>query len=259
MQLDDFIQDVARGAGEIIKSKYHITKTWRAKTSRGDIVTEVDEESERYILGRLCGEYPEYAVLSEESGASGEGETAWVVDPLDGTRNYMMGIPFFCVSIGLSKNGRAEAGAIYDPIHDEMFYSRRGAGAFMNGVPIVVSKETSVEDCVISVSWVKHKVNRTRFIEYIEDLSKDTSYFRRFGSAALVMAYVACGRLHGYMQGGLHPWDVAAGVCLIEEAGGVVTDFEGNPIDLRCKDIEMVTANPALHSILINEVIGKHR
>ena len=261
MEIGEFVQDVARGAGEIIRSRFHLTKTWRTKTNRGDIVTETDTDSEKYIIDRLNAEYPQYCVLSEESGASGTGDcdTRWVVDPLDGTRNFAMGIPFFCVSIGLSLGGRAQLGAIYDPIHDEMFYSSRGEGAFLNGQPIAVSKETSVEDCIISVSWVKHKVDRIKFIEYIEELSRDTSYFRRFGAAALVMSYVACGRVDGYLQGGLHPWDVAAGVCLIEEAGGVVTDFDGQPVDLRCQDIEIVMGNPDLHSILLNDVIGSHR
>ena len=197
-------------------------------------------------------------ILSEESGALGNesGEITWVIDPIDGTRNYKVGIPFFCVSIGAAKQGVAQMGAVYDPMHDEMFFAERGRGAYLNGERIEVSKDSSMEDCIVSVSWVKRKVDGTKYIEYIQKLSRDTSYFRRLGSAALVLSYVACGRIDGYLQGGLNPWDVAAGVVLIEEAGGVVTDFQGKPIDLSKKDIEIVTGNRDIHSILLNQVIG---
>ncbi len=258
MQLDEFIQDVARGAGRIAKDKFHKAKKWRTKTDRGDIVTEVDEECERYIIDRVTRQYPQDRILSEESGALGNesGEITWVIDPIDGTRNYKVGIPFFCVSIGAAKQGVAQAGAVYDPTHDEMFFAERGRGAYLNGERIEVSKDCSMEDCIVSVSWVKRKVDGTKYIEYIQKLSRDTSYFRRLGSAALVLSYVACGRIDGYLQGGLNPWDVAAGVVLIEEAGGVVTDFQGKPIDLSKRDIEIVTGNRDIHSILLNQVIS---
>lgn len=261
VQMEEFIQDVARGAGEIVRQRFHTKKTWRAKSGPGDVVTEVDEEAERYILGRITSQFPNDSILSEECGAIGAGEEGrvWVIDPIDGTRNYMMGVPFFCVSIGVALAGVPGIGAIYDPIHDEMFFAQRGRGASLNGESIRVSDETSLEDSVISVSWVKEKTDRRRFIEYIEALSRDTSYFRRFGSAALVMAYVACGRLHGYLQAGLNPWDVAAGVVIVEEAGGVVSDFKGNPIDVRKKDIEIVTGSPRFHSVLLNDVILRDR
>jgi myo-inositol-1(or 4)-monophosphatase len=139
-----------------------------------------------------------------------------------------------------------------------MFFAERGRGAFLNGELISVCTEESMEDSLVSVSWVKRKVDRRVFVDYIEHLSRDTSYFRRFGTAALVMAYVASGRIHAYLQGGLNPWDVAAGVIIIEEAGGVVTDFDGRPIDLRDPDIEILTANPVLHSLLMKKVIS-HR
>lgn len=260
MELDAFIQDVAKGAGQILMEWYHSEKAWHTKGDRGDIVTEVDELSEKYILGRIQKVYPDDHILSEEAGSVGEvGEDRreWIIDPLDGTRNYMMGIPFFCVSIGVTRGGVAEAGAVYDPMHDEMFYARRGRGATLNGEPISVSPEKELEDSIVSVSWVKRKADRNRFVRYIEELSKDTSYFRRFGSAALVLCYIASGRLHAYIQAGLNPWDVAAGVVIIEEAGGVITDFEGKPLDLRDRRIEVVTANPDLHSLIMNKVIGR--
>jgi myo-inositol-1(or 4)-monophosphatase len=259
--LDGFIQDIARGAGQIQIERRNAFGKARSKSGRGDFVTEVDEACERYLIDAIRKERPNASILSEESGASGrqDAEEVWIMDPLDGTRNYVEGIPFFCVSVGMVVSGRVEAGAIYDAVHDEMFYARRGAGAFLNGEAIRVSAQELLDDCLISVAWVKRKVDRTDFLDYIDEISEETSYFRRYGSAALAMAYVACGRSDGYLQGGLNPWDVAAGVVLVEEAGGVLTDFDGSAVDVFNPDIELVAANPAIHSILLNDVIRKCR
>lgn len=257
MELSEFVQDIAREAGRIVRDRFHTTKTFRQKTDRGDIVTEVDELSEAYIVDRIIKEYPEHCILCEESGLLGNqnGDHVWIIDPIDGTRNYMTGIPFFCVSIGIAKNGLAQLGVIYDPIHDEMFFAQRGKGAYLNSEPISVSSEKSLNDSIVSVSWVKNKVDGRKFVRYIEEISNETSYFRRLGSAALAMAYIACGRLDAYMQGGLNPWDVAAGVVLIEEAGGVLSDFTSKAIDLTKKHVEIVTANPNIHLILMDKII----
>ncbi len=259
MSIGQFMQDIARDAGQIQRETYHKVKDWRTKSGRGDIVTEVDLACEKLIIERIRQQYPSDPILSEEAGALGleEDRPVWVIDPLDGTRNYMAGIPFFCVSIGLVRKGVAELGVVYDPTHDEMFYARLGEGAFLNGESIRVSDECCLEDCIISVAWVKRKVDHEQFTHFIDRLGRETSYFRRFGSAALAACYVACGRVHAYLQGGLNPWDMAAGVCLIQEAGGLVTDFHGAPIDLRKKKIEIVTANPELHSALMDEIMRR--
>lgn len=256
MNLNDFIQSMARDAGQIQKDAFRKANTWRTKSGRGDIVTEIDEACDKLIIGRIKQEFPNDPILSEEAGAIGveEDRPVWIIDPLDGTRNYMMGIPFFCVSIGLVRGGIPEVGAIYDPIHDEMFFAHRGEGAFLNGEPISVSQDDTLEDSIVSIAWVRSKVDRHRFMRYIERLSKETSYFRRFGSAALVSCYVACGRINAYLQGGLNPWDMAAAVVILEEAGGCITNFDGRPIDLRHKNIDVVTANPKLQSLLMEEV-----
>lgn len=256
MLLDNFIQDTARDAGQIQKDTYHKVKSWRTKSGRGDIVTEVDLACEKLIIQRIKDEYPSDAILSEEVGRIGPESDGpvWVIDPLDGTRNYMAGIPFFCVSIGLVRQGVAEVGAVYDPIHDEMFFARRGAGAFLNGEPINVADDGEIEDAIISVAWVKRKASRERFVRYVDRLAGQTSYFRRLGSAALVSCYVACGRIGAYLQAGLNPWDMAAGTVIIEEAGGAVTDFDGSHVDLRDSNIEIVTAGPKLHSIIMREI-----
>lgn len=259
MEISDFIKNVAREAGSLVRDRYHTQKKWRQKTDRGDIVTEVDELSEAYIVEQIIKQYPDHCILSEEGGSLGnkDGEYIWIIDPIDGTRNYMTGIPFFCVSIAVAKDGVADLGAIYDPIHDEMFFAQRGKGAFLNDEKIEVSSEDTLEDGLVNVSWVKRKTDGRKFVSYVEEISHDTSYFRRMGSAALALAYISCGKLEAYMQGGLNPWDVAAGVVIVEEAGGVVTDFKGKPIDLKNKDIEIVTANKRIHSLLMNKIIRK--
>ena len=257
MDIHEFVEDVARGAGAIVRDKRFTFTKFRSKDGGADLVTEVDEESEAYILGRIKEQFPEDSILSEESGASGEfeGKRVWIVDPIDGTRNFAIGIPFFCISIAAVRDGKPEVGALYDPIHDEFFFAQRGQGAFLNGEPIRVAQQETLSDAVVSVSWVKRKCNREQFLRYIDIISKETSYFRRFGSAALVMCYVACGRVHAYMQGGLNPWDVAAATLVIEEAGGRVTDFKGIDLDMRNERIEVLTSNPKLHSQLLTKVI----
>lgn len=256
MVSDDFVQELARECGQIIRDGYQTIKTWRTKADPGDVVTEIDEASERHVIERIRAAFPDDGILSEECGRCVEGSNGavWVIDPLDGTRNFTLHIPFFCVSIARAVNGVVEWGAIYDPVHDEMFHAVRGGGAYLNGEPISVSRDQTLENGLFNISWVNRKADPKRFIEYIDRLSGQTSYFRRFGSAALVMAYVACGRLHGYVQGGVNAWDVAAGIVLVEEAGGRATDFAGQPIDLGRKNIEIVTANPSIHKSLIDVV-----
>ncbi len=260
MEIDSFIQDVARGAGRIVMDKYASVKSTTQKTGLGDIVTEVDLASEEYIVSRVTRECPNAGILSEEGGALCEdkGDGVWVIDPIDGTRNYVVGIPMFCVSIGITRNGRPEVGAIYDPVHDEMFFASPGAGASVNGERFTTSTQSTLEDILINVSWMKHRTDRRRFIDYIERLSNDTSYFRRFGSAALALAYVASGRLHAYIQSGVKSWDVCAGIAICEQAGAIVTDFNNNPIDLAQKEIEILAANPPIHALLM-DVINQSR
>ncbi len=253
----DFIEEMARGAGNIILEHFGRVKHCRAKEGRGDVVTEVDIESEKFILDRIRSAFPKHNIISEEAGIIGQqdAEYMWLIDPLDGTRNYTLGIPFFCVSIALAQNGMAQYGVVYDPLHDELFYAAREEGAELNGMPIQVSSEVSMEDAIISISWLRRRVERSKFIEYVDRIAHVTSYFRRLGSAALISAYVAAGRADAYMQGAINSWDIAAGTVLIEEAGGKVTDFDGQPIDLRKPYTDIIAANPDLHESLMLEVI----
>jgi myo-inositol-1(or 4)-monophosphatase len=256
MQIEEFLTETARGAGEIIRSHFGKVKSRRSKGDRGDIVTEVDIESESYVLGRIRDAFPDHNIISEEAGSiDNKGSFTWLVDPLDGTRNYSLGIPFFGVSLALIKDGVAQYGVIYDPTHDEMFFAARGHGATLNGVRMQVSGETDMDDAIISISWLRRMVDHSQFVGYVDKVSRQTSYLRRLGSAALVCAYVAAGRLDAYMQGSINAWDIAAGSLLVEEAGGTVTDFEGCPLDLSRPQTDILAASPALHKKLMEEII----
>lgn len=258
MDIADFISETARGAGKIAIERFGNVKMRRLKGDRGDFVTEVDLASEEYIIRRIQEEFPEHDIISEEAGRLGEikeGYT-WIIDPLDGTRNYAIGIPFFSISIALTRDGFTEHGAVYDPLHDELFLASRGRGATLNGEPIQVSTESDLEDAVITVAWVRKKVERAQYVAYLDRLSHTTSYFRRLGSAALATAYVAAGRFDAFIQGGLNPWDVAAGTVLVEEAGGLATDLGGVRLDLCNPDTDILAANKALHGKLLKEIVA---
>lgn len=257
MDISSFIAETAIEAGKIVVSHFGHVKNRHSKGDRGDIVTEADFESERHILDRIRKEFPDHNILSEEAGKLGdtEGAYTWLIDPLDGTRNYASGIPFFSVSIALVKNGGAECGAVYDPLHDELFAAAKGQGATLNGVPIQVSGENELEDAVISISWLRRRTERSEFVAYVDRISHSTSYFRRLGSAALISAYVAAGRVDAYMQGAINCWDIAAGTLLVAEAGGVSTDFHGKPIDLRKPYMDILAANPVLHQRIVEDII----
>jgi len=256
-EIQAFLYDTMRGAGEIIVNNYGKVKSRRAKDDRGDIVTEVDEQSEHYIISRIQKAFPNHNIISEEAGVLGEAEHeyTWLIDPLDGTRNYALGIPFFGVSIALAKDGIPEYGAVYDPLHDEFFYAAKGQGAALNGRKIQVSTETELEDAVISISWLRRRTEHLRFVTFVERISERTSYFRRLGSAALISAYVAAGRVDAYMQGAINAWDIGAGTLLVCEAGGLVTDFDNNPIDLRLPYTDILAANPEIHKLIMKEII----
>ena len=253
-----FLADTAREAGAEIMTKFHNIKQQRSKGDRGDIVTEADIASERLILERIKAKFPNDGIISEEAGKyEGGSERFWLVDPLDGTRNFALGIPFFCVSIALIEGTKAIASVVYDPVHEETFLAERGGGAALNGTMLKVANNDEIDDAVISVSWLRRRVRRSQFIGYMNRVAKHTSYLRRLGAAALVCCYVAAGRIDAYMQGAINCWDVAAASLIVEEAGGLVTDFEGQPIDLSNPHTDILAANPALHTRILCEIIGK--
>lgn len=199
-------------------------------TSKGlnDFVSEVDRSAEQAIIQVLRRSYPDHAILAEESGAHSGNEYQWVIDPLDGTTNYLHGSPHFSVSIALRYRGELEHGVIYDPLREEMFTASRGRGAYLNDHRIRVSAQLGLKGALLGTGFpFRDQRQMDAYLGMFKDLSKETAGIRRPGSAALDFAYVAAGRLDGFWELGLAEWDFAAGALLVREAGGTVTDLAG--------------------------------
>lgn len=252
----NFAIQTARDAGSIL-----VDRLGRALqvSNKGDIdlVTEADLASEKLIIERIKSHYPRHAILAEESGASefvaGTGEWKWIIDPLDGTTNYAHGYPCFCVSIGLERAGTLEIAAIYDPMRDEMFAAERGQGATLNGRRMRVSDVDDLNRAMLCTGFPYNVRERPNFARDFANFTMEAQAVRRDGSAAIDLAYIACGRFDGFWEDGLNAWDVAAGVLLIEEAGGMVTDFEGGKLDIYTPKV--LASNGLVHNAM-RRVLG---
>jgi myo-inositol-1(or 4)-monophosphatase len=233
----NFAIQTARDAGQLLAERFGRALQVSNK-SELDLVTEADLASERLIIERIKTNYPRHAILAEESGASAPAdqeaqcEWRWIVDPLDGTTNYAHGYPCFCVSIGLEHQGKLELGVIYDPMRNELFTAERGQGAARNGRRIQVSQINKLNSALLCTGFPYDVRERSEFARHFANFIMNAQAVRRDGSAALDLAYVACGRFDGFWEEGLHPWDVAAGVLMIEEAGGRVSNYEGATFDI---------------------------
>jgi myo-inositol-1(or 4)-monophosphatase len=218
-------------AGKIMLRNWERLDTLQiTEKQRIDFVSEVDLQSEQEIIRTLNKIYPDHAILAEESGESGSSdEYQWIIDPLDGTANYLHGFPHFAVSIGLKHRGRLEAGLIYDPIKQDIFTASRGQGAQLNDRRIRIKPRPSLDGAMVATGiparQMKHK---PAFLDMMGDMMSGGAQLRRTGSAALDLAYVAAGRLDGFWEIGLSPWDMAAGAVMVLEAGGLVGDFSGD-------------------------------
>lgn len=237
--------ETAREAGGILLSEFDRPKNIGYK-AKADLVTEADRRSEQAIVGRLRRCFPEHAILAEETGQQGDARYRWIVDPLDGTTNFVHGYPCFAVSIGLEEAGELRLGVIYQPITKELFTAVRGEGAYLNGKPIRVSGVEHLSTSLLATGLPSAKRTRSPNIRYYWDLALLSHGVRRDGSAALDLASVACGRFDGFWELGLHPWDTAAGVLLVREAGGVVTEFSSQPY--RLGDYEILASNGHIHA-----------
>lgn len=196
--------------------------------ARQDYASEVDSMAETEIIRELKRAHPDYAFLGEEGGQRGTSRFTWVIDPLDGTSNYLRGIPHFCVSIALMDRNEPLAGVIYDPLRNEIFAAARGAGAYLNERRIRVAQRADLEGAMLITGFPPRERKRIKpHLAALDALMSKAEDVRRTGSAALDLAYAACGRVDGYFEAGLKPWDVAAGVLLVREAGGKVCDFRG--------------------------------
>lgn len=243
---------LARAAGAIQRERYESGFQVHTKSASIDLVTEVDHACEALIVETLHRERPGDAILAEEGrGEDRPGaEWRWVIDPLDGTMNYAHGYPRFCVSIGVERGGRAEVGVVYDPLLDELFSAVRGRGATLNERPIRTSGETEIGRALLATGFA-YDVHRSRDdnVDHFARFVKLARGLRRDGSAALDLCYVAAGRFDGFWELKLHPWDVAAGNLIVEEAGGRTSDFRGAPA--RGDGRETVASNGPLHDAMI--------
>ena len=221
----------ARQAGDIIRRYTNKVENLRIHNKdENDFVTEVDRQAEQVIVSALKKAYPEHAILGEESGRHDDSDAAyqWIIDPLDGTTNFIYGMPHFAVSIALKERGRLLVGVVYDPLKDEMFAAARGDGATLNNRKVRVSARPSLHNALLGTGVPFRKDQDLElYLRSMRALLPDTAGMRRPGSAALDLAYVACGRFDGFWEFGLNEWDMAAGALLIQEAGGLVGDLNG--------------------------------
>jgi myo-inositol-1(or 4)-monophosphatase len=253
----DIATEAVRQAGEILKAHFR-EKTQVHYKGRANIVTGIDLRSEERLKSFLRAEYPDHNILSEESQpVTGGSSYKWILDPLDGTNNYSFGIPFFAVVIALTRGDDVLLGIVYDPLRDEMFSARKGKGATLNGSPIHVSKKKTVKESLIGLDlgYVDEKGRKS--LEFITSLWPKMYAYRIMGSAALGMAYTACGRLDLYFHLLLYPWELACGSLLVAEAGGIVTDIEGK--SLRNWEGSVVASNKAIHPEFLRIMRQKNR
>jgi myo-inositol-1(or 4)-monophosphatase len=221
----------ARKAGSIItRASFDVDKLTIRRKQQNDFVSEVDDAAEEAIISTLRDAYPDHGFLGEESGYKDrDAEFLWVIDPLDGTTNFLHGVPQYCVSIGLLQKGVPQQAVVFDPNRNELFTATRGVGAYLNDRRIRVTKTDKLEDALLGTGFpFKEVSNLDDYVRMLKNAMRTCSGVRRPGAAALDLAWVACGRYDGFWEMGLSPWDMAAGALLVREAGGLVGDFEGN-------------------------------
>ncbi|HLU76443.1 MAG TPA: inositol monophosphatase family protein [Burkholderiales bacterium] len=223
------VKAARRAASVINRASTQLDLLTVQSKSPNDFVTEVDRAAEAAIIEVLREAYPEHAILAEESGRSGDSEYCWIIDPLDGTTNFIHGFPQYAISIALARNDVLEQAVIFDPVRNELFAASKGGGAFLNDRRIRVSRRIKLMDSLVGTGFpFRQNDNIEAYIGAFRELSQKTAGIRRPGAAALDLAYVACGRLDGFWEAGLSSWDMAAGALLIMEAGGLVSDFGGD-------------------------------
>jgi len=244
----------ARAGGNVILRYVDRVDTVNVSTKAyNDYVTEVDRQAERTIIDVIHKAYPDHSVLAEESGGNERGDYVWVIDPLDGTTNFIHGFPQFAVSIALQYRGRLEQAVVYDPLRTEVFTATRGEGARLNERRIRVSRCAVLRDALLGTGFPFRRLSELdAYLETFRALIPRSAGIRRAGSAALDLAYVAAGRLDGFWEFGLQPWDMAAGALLVQEAGGIVTDLSGESGYLESGDI--LAASPKVHRAILKHL-----
>ena len=241
----------ARAAGSIInRAALDIESLRVAEKNANDFVTEVDQASEEAIIQTLLGAYPDHGILAEESGqehGNAQSDFIWIIDPLDGTTNFIHGFPYYCVSIAMQYRGKIEQAVVYDPTRNDLFSATKGRGAFMNDRRMRVGKRTQLKDCLLSTGFPYRQGDDLQtYLQLMGEMIKKTAALRRPGAAALDLAYVAAGFSDGFFESGLQPWDTAAGSLLITESGGLIGNYSGESNFLHVK--ECMAANPKIYA-----------
>ncbi len=248
----------ARTAGNIIiRALDRLDTVHISEKSPYDYVTDIDQQAEREIIAVIRKAHPSHGIIGEEGGESPGDEFTWIIDPLDGTRNFIHGVPHFCVSIAISRRGRIEHGVIYDPVRQDLFTASRGKGAQVNDRRMRVSKRSDPNECLLATGspHTSDESEATAYMNSLISVLETCKDVRRAGSAALDLAYVAAGRYDGFWEMGLKQWDIAAGSLMIQEAGGLVSDFRGSENYLKTGNI--VAGNPKVLKLLLQS-IGPH-
>ena len=244
----------AEAAGEVLRNGFGQHQEIKFK-GEVDLVTKADENAEQAIKQVLQKTFPNYGMLAEEGGElKGEGNVRWIVDPLDGTTNFAHGLPLFCTSIALERDGEVVLGVVYDPMANETYTAERGDGATLNGEPIVVSDTDDPIRALLATGFPYDRDEVPAALELFGRFAVHTQGMRRLGSAALDLCYVAAGRLDGYYERGVKTWDIAAGTLILREAGGKVTNYSGHELDLELG--EVVASNGLLHADLLRVTGG---
>ena len=249
--------EIAKEAGEIVREGFGQKFSVEYKTNASNLVTEIDKKSEAAIISYINKEFPNHAILAEESGAhKTSSEYLWVIDPIDGTTNFAHGLPLFGVSIGVQKNNETICGVVYDVMNNTIYSCEKGGGAFQNGQKLHVSTNGDLEkSCLVTGFSYNVAENPDFSFERFIAFLKTARAVRRLGSATIDMCYVAAGVFDGFWEVELHPWDVCAGKLLIEEAGGIVTNFSGEKIDIYSQ--QFLACNKEIHQRMI-EVLSLH-
>jgi myo-inositol-1(or 4)-monophosphatase len=245
------MSEIAREAGALLMKYFqqHVKVEYKGDA---DLVTIADRTSEILIRERIKARWPSHDIMGEEQGLVDTGsDYRWYVDPLDGTTNFAHGFPVFCVSLGLEHKNRRVAGVVYDPTRDELFAAEQGSGAFLNQQRIQVSKIANLSESLVATGFPSHKRHKNPNIHFYHQITLRTHGVRRAGSAALDLCCVASGRFDAFWEFNLNPWDTAAGVLIVEEAGGKVSDFKGGPFQINSR--ETLASNALLHLSLVHE------
>lgn len=244
------------GGASLVRSREYLSSIKANAKGRNDFVSEADLKAEQAVIDTIHKSYPDHAILAEESGARGNNDVVWIIDPLDGTTNFLNGLSHFAVSIAVQVKGRVEHGAVYDPIHDELFTATRGSGAMLNDKRIRVGAKIKLENALLATAFpFSNALLYERYMKEFSSIYPQCSDIRRMGSAALDLCYVASDRFDGYFEYGIKLWDIAAGALIVQEAGGLVSDMNGG------NDISgsngILAANPKMYKAIAQALKGQ--